>query len=140
MEYIGIVEKTIPHKNYQIQFLKQYNNRRHEFCIPNVQCVETMPDDQVTSILLELTVRRGIYTFPDDILSIFCKLYRNSQYVFFLLCQVTLMAINLAQFVYANLVATMVMEAEFCEHSNILLYFLHILSLHTPLYSYCTLC
>lgn len=69
VEYVGEVCEVLSRKMYSVSFLKQYMNRRHEFCFPHVIQVEEVSDDYIIAVLPKPTIqRRGIHVFPYDIL------------------------------------------------------------------------
>jgi len=68
VEYVGLIEAVLPKNEFFVNFLKQYNNRKNEFCFPNVLNRENVHDDNIISVLPDPQEKRGRFIFPYDIL------------------------------------------------------------------------
>lgn len=68
VEYVGKVLDVRPEKVILVSFMKQYMNRRREFCFPNVSQIEEVLDLNIISILPKPIEKRGKFSFPYDIL------------------------------------------------------------------------
>ena len=68
VEYIAQVEEVLSDGTFYVSYLKQYNNRQHEFVFPQAVQEETVQNEDMISVLPAPLIKRGHYIFPYDVL------------------------------------------------------------------------